>query len=255
MIRSLYIATNSMDVQQARLNSVSNNLANIDTTGYKKNDLEVGNFPQSLKLALEAKGPNGKRELLGDANLGNLITRHFVVPSQGALVDTGNSTDLGIEGKGFFTVESPDGEQLYTRDGSFNIDAEGNLLNGEGYAVLGEGGPITIDEPGDLVVSADGTVKVGDNEIDKLQLIEFEDPTSLVPKKVGGNYFTDPEGTGQPATETKVTQGRLEKSNVDLVKEVSEMISIARIYESSQKLVQVNDELLDKAVNQVGRVK
>ncbi|AEG59533.1 flagellar hook-basal body protein [Desulforamulus ruminis] len=258
MLRSLYIATNSMDVQQAKLNTVSNNLANIDTTGYKKNDVEIGNFPEALKLALEAKGPAGKREIIGEANLGTMITKEVVITSQGPLMETGSNTDFGLQGRGFFAVEDPDGEVLYTRDGSFYIDAEGNLLNGDGYPVLGEGGAITIEDPQHFLIKEDGTIVVGEgedaDEVDKLQITEFED-TSLLKKVDGNNYFMDPLGIGEPATETRVSQGSLEKSNVDLVKEVADMIATARIYESSHKLIQVTDELLDKSINQVGRVK
>ncbi|MEG6512900.1 flagellar basal-body rod protein FlgF [Desulforamulus ruminis] len=260
MLRSLYIATNSMDVQQAKMNNVSNNLANLATAGYKRNNVVVvDNFSKNLELALEANGPNGKKIPIGNGNLGNMVGQVYLDFSPGPLTQTDNETDMALEGNGFFVVESPDGEEFYTRDGSFHLDAEGNLLTNDGFQVLGEGGPINIDleEKGRLVVKEDGTLVVGEGkdteEIDKLLLMEFEDPGLL--KKVDGNYFSDPEGTGDTAAATSVVQGWLERANVDPVQELIDMIPVARIYESSQKLIQVNDELLDKAINQVGRVK
>lgn len=256
MLRSIYISMNSLDVQQAKLNSVSSNLANVDTAGYKKNDVQVGNFPEALKLALE-RGPAAKRQDIGLANLGTMIARDIIVNTQGMTAETGVKTDFALQGKGFFVVESPEGQQLYTRDGAFHLDAEGNLLNSQGYPVLGEGGPININDPEHFYIKEDGTVIVGIGEdveeTDKLMVMEFED-TSLL-KKESGNYFSDNQGLGQPAESTRVFQGRLEKSNVDMVKEISEMIATARIYESSHKLIQINDELLEKSINQVGRVK
>ncbi|MDO7788386.1 flagellar hook-basal body protein [Desulforamulus aquiferis] len=256
MLRGLYISMNSLNVQQAKINTVSNNLANADTPGYKKNDIEVGNFPHALKLALE-KGSAERREILGFANLGNMVSKEVIINSQGILTDTGVITDFGLQGQGYFTLESPTGEEFYTRDGSFQLDRDGYLLNSEGYYVIGEGGPIIISEPNSFYVKEDGTIIEGEGEdaqeIDRLRIVEFED-TSLL-RKVDGNYFTDPDNTGTEAENTRVSQRSLEKSNVDMVKEISSMIATARIYESSHKLVQINDELLDKSINQVGRVK
>lgn len=257
MLRGLYISMNSLDVQQAKLNNVSNNLANLATTGYKKNNVVVSPFAKTLELAVEANGPGGKRQPIGEGNLGNLVSQVHIDFTPGPLTETNNPTDLALEGNGFFVVENDAGEQFYTRDGSFKVDAEGNLLSSEGYKVLGEGGPITLDDTENLTVLSDGTLMVGQGaeveELDKLQIVEFSDPMRM--QKTDGNYFTDPEGTAEEAVNTKVTQGWLEKSNVDPVQEMIDIIPVARIYESSQKLVQINDELLDKAINQVGRVK
>lgn len=257
MLRGLYITMNSLDVQQAKLNNVSNNLANLATTGYKKNNVIESPFSKTLQLALEANGPNGKRQLVGQGSLGNMISEANIDFSSGPLTETGNQTDLALQGNGFFVVENDEGDQLYTRDGSFHIDADGSFLSTGGYHVLGEGGPITIEDAEHLLVKEDGTIVTGEGEdreeLDKLQIIEFADQSKL--KKADSNYYTDPEGLAEPATSTNVVQGWLEKSNVDPVQEMINIIPVARIYESSQKLIQVNDELLDKAINQVGRVK
>lgn len=256
MLRGLYIPMNSLNVQQAKVNTVSNNLANADTAGYKKNDIEVGNFPQAFKLALE-RGSNARREPIGYANLGTMVAREVIVNTQGLLTDTGVNTDFGLQGQGFFTLESPDGKEFYSRDGAFHLDQEGYLLNSDGYYVLGEGGPIVINEPENFYVKEDGTIIEGRGEdaqeVDKLRLLEFAD-TSLL-EKTDGNYFTDLDNIGTEAEDTRVSQGRLEKSNVDMVKEISSMIATARIYESSHKLIQTSDELLDKSINQVGRIR
>lgn len=257
MLRGLYITMNSLNVQQAKLNNVSNNLANQSTTGYKRNAMVDSQFSEALQLALENKGPGARRQAIGEGSLGNLIAQVHIDYRPGPLTETGNATDLALEGKGFFVVENEAGEQLYTRDGSFEINAEGTLVNNEGYPVLGEGGPITLEDTENLTIKGDGTILVGwgeeTEEIDRLQIVEFADPSLL--RKADGNYFEDPEGTAESAMATKVNQGWLEKSNVDPIQEMINIIPVSRIYESSQKLVQISDELLDKAINQVGRVK
>jgi len=257
MLRGLYIAMNGMDVQQARLNTISNNLANLSTAGYKRNNVVVENFPQALQMAVEANGPKGRRQPIGNGNLGNMVSQVYLDFTQGSLIETDTATDFALQGKGFFTVESPDGNQYYTRDGAFHLDKDGSLVNSDGYKVLGEDGPITIENPTNLTVKEDGTIVTGKGketeEVGKLRITEFENNSQL--KKVEGNYFTDPGNTGQPAAATRVAQGTLERTNVDPVKELTDMIPVTRIYESSQRIVQVNDELLDKSINQVGRVK
>ncbi|GAB6180208.1 flagellar basal-body rod protein FlgF [Desulfotomaculum defluvii] len=257
MLRGLYITMNSLDVQQAKLNNVSNNLANQSTAGYKKNTLVDSQFAQSLQLALENKGPEARRQPIGQGNLGNMIAQTYIDYVQGPLTETGGPTELALEGNGFFVVENENGELFYTRDGSFRVNAEGTLVTSDGYLVLGEGGPITLEDTEHLIITGDGTILVGQGEeteeLDKLQIAEFADPNLL--HKTDGNYFQDPEETAESALATTVVQGWLEKSNVDPVQEMINIIPVARIYESSQKLVQINDELLDKAINQVGRVK
>lgn len=257
MLRGLYISMNSLNVQQAKLNNISNNLANQSTAGYKKNTMVDSQFNEALQLALENNGPGARRQAIGEGNLGNQIVQVHIDYSPGPLSETGNPTDLALEGTGFFVVENEEGEPLYTRDGSFKVNAEGILVNNEGYPVLGEGGPITLESTENLTIQGDGTILVGQGEeaeeIDRLQIVEFADPSLL--KKTDGNYFEDPEETAEAAIATMVNQGWLEKSNVDPIQEMINIIPVARVYESSQKLVQINDELLDKAINQVGRVK
>ncbi|ABO50897.1 protein of unknown function DUF1078 domain protein [Desulforamulus reducens MI-1] len=257
MLRGLYITMNSLNVQQAKLNNVTNNLSNLSTTGYKKNNMVDSQFAESLQLALENHGPGGKRQPIGKGILGNMITQVHIDYGQGPLTETGKLTDMALEGNGYFVVEDENGEQFLTRDGSFHVNEEGALLTGDGFRVLGEGGPIILEKPEDFTLKEDGTIMVGQGteaeEIDKLQIVEVSEPALL--KKTDGNYFQDPEGVAEAAVSTTVTQGWLEKSNVDPVQEMINIIPVARIYESSQKLIQIQDELLDKAINQVGRVK
>lgn len=257
MLRGLYITMNSLNVQQAKLNGISNNLANQSTAGYKRNTMVDSQFSEALHLALENQGPGARRQAIGAGSLGNLIAQVHINYSPGPLIETVNPTDLALEGTGFFVVENEEGEPLYTRDGSFQVNADGILVNNEGYPVLGEGGPITLEGTEHLMIKGDGTILVGQGEeaeeIDRLQIVEFADPSLI--RKTDGNYFEDPAETAAAATDTTVVQGWLEKSNVDPIQEMVNIIPVARIYESSQKLVQINDELLDKAINQVGRVK
>lgn len=172
--------------------------------------------------------------------------------SQGNLEPTGNQLDLAFRGKGFFTVETPAGTR-YTRDGSFKLNSEKALVTAEGYPVIGTEGPITID--GTVVaVNEAGEILVDGQLVNKLKIAAFENSRDM--RKVGEGLYTFEKGL-EPVEgefEGSVVQGHLENSNVDPVKEMVEMMTLFRGYESSQRMVRAYDESIGKAVNEVGRV-
>jgi flagellar basal-body rod protein FlgG len=252
MLRGIYAAAAGMDVQQARLDVLSNNLANVRTAGFKKEDLLVGPFSELFLQYREEplERPEANPRVVGRLNLGAQV--YEVIPDlrNGPLQETFNPTDLALEGDGFFTVNTEEGTR-YTRDGSFTLNQDGCLATSRGDLVLGENGPIAVGE-GEFKVSSDGEVRSKGQVIDRLALAAFKE--RLV--KLENNYYVAPADVQKAETvNLKVKQGYLERSNVQVADEMVDMIGIIHIYEANQKVVKALDELLDKAVNQVGSVK
>ncbi len=262
MIRGIYISTSGMDVQQARIESVTNNLANASTPGYKRETVLFQSFPE--RLLIEQGGPARRGSQTGAG-----VSREIGVMGTGAMVKgiitdfrpgnvqvTGNDTDIMINGPGFFALNAtapgePD-RVCYTRSGMFKIDQEGYLALNGSYRALGQSGEIHING-GEFSVAPDGTILVGGSEVDRLRLVEFDDPNSL--DKVEDGIFADVQGSGRQAVETTLAQGYLEMSNVNTVEEMADLIALMRVYEANQRLIQSYDEILSKAVNQVGSLR
>jgi flagellar basal-body rod protein FlgG len=219
--------------QEQRLNQVANNLANVDTPGFKK---ETVTFDEMLYQA------NQYRQRVGKG------LRINTVHQQGVVQKTDAPFDLAISGDGFFRIQTPAGERL-TRAGNFQRNNEGVLVTANGYPVLGETGPITIT--GNKVdVARDGRLFVDGLPVDRLA-VATADPQDL--KKEGENLFRLAEGAVAEAPQNlQILQGHLEKSNVNTVTEMTEMIDLYRAYEGQQKMIQAVDDLDDLAVRRVG---
>jgi len=236
MLRGIYNSGIGMNTGIRQLNIISNNLANADTTGFKKDDMTVGKFEAELSSKI------GNKEVL---TMDTVYTDYM----QGSLDDTSNDFDLAIKGEGFFTVDR-DGEK-YTRDGSFALDKEGYLVTKDGFKVQGEKGQIKfagdklrINEAGEIF---DGLVK-----IDKLKMMNFENLDSL--EKAGDNLVKKTEQTVEKDCKAQVLQGFLETSNVNVVTEMVDMIEVMRNFEANQKVLKVHDEMLGKSANEIGKV-
>lgn len=262
MLRGLYSSTAGMNVQQAKVEIISNNMANATTPGYKKEEQLVQSFPEHLlieqggpkrKDGMPLKSPNAS---IGSLCNGSQITGTLTDYSTGTLQETGNSTDIAIKGPGFFVVSAPTQEEperiCYTRNGAFTLDLEGYLtLNGR-YRVLGEAGEIQVGSD-KFTVSQDGSIEVDGAVVDRLRLVEFDDLNSL--SKEGECFYTVEQGSERQADATTVIQGWLEMSNVNVVDEMAQLISVMRAYEANQRIIQSYDEILSKAVNQVGSIR
>ena len=167
--------------------------------------------------------------------------------SGGAVVHTGNKLDVALDGDGFFKIATPEGTR-YTRDGSFSLDKDGTLINGQGYKVLGENGPITLTST-DITIQQDGQLADENGALDRLSIVEFENPEEL--RKLGGSLYiyAGENNTISSAREFTVQQGYLEKSNVNPSEEMIKMIEAYRNFESVQKAIQSMDEITSKLVN------
>jgi flagellar basal-body rod protein FlgF len=271
-----------MIAQMHRLDAIANNLANVDLNGYKRDEAVFKSFPQLLIRRLNDDGVYSFNmgsvdvaPIAGKLGTGVELNEVFTIFDQGPLKPTGRSLDFAIEGDGFFSVDTVQGER-YTRNGDFFISPEGFLVTKNGDFVLGEKGPIKLKE-NNFVVDEDGVIYqnaalAGDNElmvsatknewenterVDRLKIVRFEQPRYL--QKKGDSYWQATENSGQAEiimenSRPKIKNAFLEGSNVNSVREMVEMIEVNRIYEANQKLIQSQDSLLGRLINEAARV-
>ncbi|CAM3991907.1 flagellar basal-body rod protein FlgG [Roseateles saccharophilus] len=256
MMRSLWIAKTGMEAQQTQLDNISHNLANVATNGYKRShavfeDLIYQNLRQAGANSTEQTTlPTGLQVGLGVRPVATAR-----IYTQGNLQQTSNNLDLAIKGDGFFQIQMPDGTNAYTRDGSFQLNANGQMVTSNGYTVLPG---ITIpNNAQSLTIGNDGTVSVTlpgqatAQTVGQIQLANFVNPAGLDPK--GQNLFAETSASGTPNTGAPnnngmgaLQQGFVETSNVNVVEELVQMIQTQRAYELNSKAVQTSDQMLQK---------
>ena len=257
MIRGLYAAYTGMINQQKRLDTVTNNLANATTTGFKREGLTSKAFDQMLTIKIKDLSVPYINEGIGTMSLGVKVGENYTDYTQGSFKETGNTYDLALEGNGFFAVSFTDkaGNETikYTRDGEFTTDVDGNLRTLEGDYVQGQGGNITIPtDTSRIFIDINGDIYADDMYVDTIQIVDFQDYNYI--KKYGENLYDLVDGGMEIEPTARIRQGYLEMSNINVVKEMVEMITISRAYESNQKLIQTADDMLDKSANTVGNV-
>ena len=259
MLRGLYTAYTGMLNEQYRMDIMSNNLANADTVGFKKEGSTSQAYSEvmAVKIKDTTEDPNTPKRL-GNMSLGVKIGETYTDFSQGSLRDTGNTYDLALSGDGFFNIEftnkAGETSTKYTRAGNFTLTKEGYLTTKDGDYVLGENGRIQLSTTaGNTVIMEDGSIYQDDVLVTKLKITEFEDTNYLT--HYGESMWDAKEGAvANDATDFRIHQGYVEMSNISVVTEMVNMISIQRQYEANQKLITTYDESLDKSVNQIGRV-
>ena len=237
MNNAIYTTLSKQAGLSKELNSVANNIANASTAGYRREGFLFSEYVQRL-------GPQDRS--VSQSNVGG----HFFDATPGALARTGGTFDVAIDGEGFFVVETPQGERL-TRQGNFQVDAEGQLVTADGHRVLGDGGsPVTIPpEASSITIALDGTIAADGAPVGQLGLVTV-DATALA--REGDNLF---RATSEYETIEfpKLRQGFVEASNVNAVIEVSRLIEVQRAYELNQQLMKNEDERIQKAVDAMRR--
>ena len=235
MIEGLLYSNSGMNTRMQQLEVVSNNLANSNTVGFKRDVV--------FNEALSQSQNNQDYQVTG-----NKVTDF----TAGFYEYTGNKLDLALNGEAFFTVDGPNGPR-YTRNGHFNVNSEGVLCTNSGSIISGERGPIVVGS--NFKVNAQGEIFDNDVLVDRLCLVEISDVNQL--RKEADSFFMlpdDSQATVKEAVDFEVKQGYLEKSNVNPVEEMVSLIEIYRLFEADQKAIKEQDDTLNKAINDVGRV-
>ncbi|BBD07914.1 flagellar basal-body rod protein FlgF [Desulfovibrio ferrophilus] len=257
MQQSMYTAMFGAMTQEHRLNIIANNLANVNTTGYKRDR-------QAFKDVFEHYAHDDIREPMMHLRSKPLFPApdYYAKPriavskiefTQGSLKQTNNELDVAVSGDGFFKVRSGDGKDYYTRNGAFSMTAEGQLVDGVGNAVLGEGGPIELPPNTRISIDGLGNISADGDVIDTLQFVDIVDLEGL--QKFGNSYY-EPVAEGsaveRPVENGTIAQGYLEAPNVEVVTEMVNMIETQRAFEAYQKVISTTGETDTKAIMKVG---
>lgn len=245
MSGGMYLAAAGALVQQLRLEMLANNVANVNTIGFKGEKSVFGVADDSATNPLEVT-PEAIVSLTPYAPPFYTVVDF----SQGAIRQTGNPLDVAIDGDGFFSIQTPEGVQ-YTRQGSFSLNADGVLVSQDGYPVLGENGDITLDE-GTVEIDLEGNLTVDGDDIGRLRITAFADGSAL--KKIGDGRFvlSDATAQGSRPPDAATRQGYVETANVNPVLAMTEMIETSRAFEAYQKVIQTADESTATSINDVG---
>lgn len=259
MNQALWIAKTGLDAQQTRMEVVSNNIANVNTSGFKR-DRAV--FQDLLYQNISQVGANSTQDtqLPSGFSIGTgvRVVATEKLHSQGNLTNTGNPFDMAVQGKGFFQVLMPDGSLAYTRDGSFQVNQDGQMVTASGYQVQPA---ITVPEGAQSVtIGSDGTVSVllpgstAPSQVGSVQLTNFINPAGL--QAIGQNLLLESGSSGAPQTGTPglnglgtLTQGSVESSNVNIAEELVNMIETQRAYEMNSKAIQSADQMMQFVTN------
>jgi flagellar basal-body rod protein FlgF len=245
MNSGLYTTYTGLKARAEMLEVISNNLANTNTTAFKSDE----SFLRVFNRALSESSREPLDRVINDSAVVQGTAINF---TSGSYLRTGGDLDVALEGDGFFAVETPAGTR-YTRNGNFHLSSKGQLLTMEGFPVLGNKGAIQLPR-GEISISQDGDIQVDRNRADKLKIVAFKDQKQL--EKMGSSLFQPVGGMREETAKgVMVRQGFLEQSNVNPVKQMTEMLSILRQFESLQKsLNMIMNVLNERAINQVGRI-
>ena len=258
MVKGLYTAYTGMINEQHRMDTMTNNLANANTNGFKKEGATSQSFDSVLAYKIKDTSQAGNLpKRIGNMSLGVKIGENYVDYSEGPLKETGNVLDLALSSNGFFTIEytnkAGETSTKYTRDGNFTMTSQGYLVTQDGDFVLGERGRrIRLDTTQDIGIDRMGNIYQDGEQVASLQITDFEDYDYL--ERYGENYFEPVDGARIVPTDTQVYSGYLELANISVVTEMVNMIAIQRQYDANQRVITTYDDTLDKAVNQTGRL-
>lgn len=266
MVKGLYTAYTGMMVEQNRMDILSNNLANAATNGYKKEGSTATAFKDQLAYKIKDISENTRTKRLGSVNLGAKIGQTYTDWSQGNYKVTDNESDVALDGKGMFALSYTDKQGntsvKYTRDGAFTLNKDGYLVTKDGDYVLNEAGArnangsaasyIRLDPNQKYTIDEQGNIFQNNAQVSKLGVVDFDDYNYL--QEFGENMYDLVDGGQTIASDAVVNQGSLEASNVNVVSEMVDMITVSRAYESNQKVIQTIDSTLDKAANTVGKM-
>lgn len=241
MDNSLLVSLSQQMAAYQSMDVIANNIANVSTPGYRR---EEQTFRQYIEQLPATEGDTGTQTLSFVQDAG--IVRDM---SEGPMRATGATYDLALHGKGFFVVQTPNGER-YTRNGHFSLDTAGQIVDDSGDALQGDGGAITINtDDGDIHIGADGTLSGKNGQIGKVRVAGFANEAAL--SKDGASLYSAAE-TPTTATSVEIRQGTLEESNVQPVVEISRMVDVMRAYQATATMTKSQEDLLRQAIDKLG---
>ena len=231
---SLYQAASALNAMDRWQETIAENLAATSAPGFKKKEFSYAAIESALKT--------------------NGVTGPGTNFAPGEIRITNVKTDVAIDGKGFFEVQMPDGSLAYTRDGEFHVDAQGQMVTKQGFKVMSDGGPVVLDlnNHTELSISSSGEVSQGIDLKGRLRLVEFGNTSAL--RRLNGSYFAapDPAANPGPSTESSVRQGALESANLSAATEMSNLMTVMRIFEANQRMAQIQDERIGRTIAELG---
>lgn len=251
MVRGFYIAGTGMMLQRRLYENTTNNIVNADTTGYKKDYLVSHSFDDVLINRINDTSVVGLTQYVGPLGFGTQVDRKYTSFTEGSFEFTERTTDIALGGDAFFVMDTEAGE-LYTRCGAFYLNSEGYLIDGSGNYLMGTNGRVYVGSD-DFSVNELGEVFVGGQQVNTLRLVAFEEGAEL--RKVGDNLYTLVGGNMTDPQNYVVKQGYLESSNVEIAREMVDMMTIYRAYETNQKMLTMIDETVGMAVNDIGALR
>ncbi|MFC4321944.1 flagellar hook-basal body protein [Litchfieldia salsa] len=271
MLRGFYTAASGMFAQQRRTEMLTNNIANANTPGFKADQSSLKAFPEMLLQRMESNSAVPSKKFTTSTNIGSLTTGVYMQEatpqfSQGDIRETGRNADLALVngnvpegGSLFFTVENANGDVRYTRNGNFTLDGAGYLTTNEGYYVLNENGNRIQLENEQFSVASNGAILENGFEVNNIGITFSQNSNNLV--KEGNGLFAATEdgemvnANNNPDTTYAIRQGYIERSNVDVAASMTDMMTAYRAFEANQKILQAYDRSMEKAVNEIGRLR
>lgn len=250
-----------MMVQQTTLDCTANNLANVDTAGFRGRKAISKSFPEVMMERIDPAKSQGeippwpwRSRPIGMASLNQVLSETYMSTEAGNMQVTDSPLDLALEDtSSFFVVMDGEGTQFYTRSGHFVLNQDGQIVTPDGHLLVGEGGPIEVGEAASVGFTDDGQVIADGEAVGQIQLVQFETPTYL--RQAGKNLLVDTDDSGEPIPQEnpRVTVGVLERSNVSVVEEMVRMIEAQRSYEAASKGVQTSDDMTGRLITSLGK--
>ena len=250
-----------MMVQQTTLDATANNLANVDTAGFRARKAISKSFPEVLMERIDPAKSQGeippwpwRSRPIGVASMNQVLSETYMSTEAGNMQVTENPLDLALEDvSSFFVVMDGEGNQFYTRAGHFVLNQDGQVVTPDGHLLVGEGGPIEVGEAASVAFTDDGQIIADGEAVGQIQLVQFETPTYL--RQAGKNLLVETEESGEPIPQEnpQVVVGVLERSNVSVVEEMVRMIEAQRSYEAASKGVQTSDDMTGRLISSLGK--
>lgn len=246
MIRGYYTAASGMLYEQKRQENIALNLSNVETNGFKQMVMVASAQDEATVMN------RNQTHTVGSLTMKVGLDEAYLSTTQGQLKATELPYDFAISGEGYFTVEGPNNELLYTRDGSFGVDQEGRLVTKEGYPVVMSNGGYAFVNDSDIQMGSNGQFQAG-NQTFQFNLVQLEDISQI--QQVGANNY---RYEGQPVAvtyeNTEILNGMVEGSNIDVVDEMSLLMSSSRAYQMNSKVLQAMDQIMGQSVNDIGKI-